>query len=101
MKNFSLLLLLLFAIVSCKNPETKTNTDNTADDESARVNKFFDQSYDEAVDRDPERQTYLGIKKDYFKWTDRSDAHAMEENEINKRELEFLHKNFDFSKLDE
>jgi uncharacterized protein (DUF885 family) len=101
MKKFSILALVVVAIASCKNPEPNNTMNNKTDDESALVNKFLDQSYDEAVDRDPERQTYLGIKKDYFKWTDHSDAHAIEENEINKRELEFLHKNFDFSKLDD
>jgi uncharacterized protein (DUF885 family) len=68
--------------------------------ESNRVNIFFDSCYEGGISRDPERQTYLGIKTGYSKWTDRSDQHLINENEIIKGELGLLHKNFDFAKLD-
>jgi len=103
MRRINLLLIILFcSIVSCKRKqEQKKITPEEVTEESKRVNAFFDNSYDEAVDRDPERQTSLGIKKDYSEWTDRSDQHAQKENDITKSELDFLHKNFDYDKLDE
>src|SRR6185369_6442836 len=69
--------------------------------ESRKANDFFDKSYDAAVDRDPERQTTLGIKKDYGKWTDRSDAFAIQEMEIAKQELDQLHLSIDIEKLND
>lgn len=105
MNKTNLLLLAYFciALLSCKhkNMEQKKFTAEEIAAESKRVNAFLDSSYDESVNRDPERQTFLGIKKDYDKWTDRSDEHAQKENEITKNELDLLHKNFDFDKLDE
>ena len=90
------------AFVSCQRKQEQNKiTQEEMTDESKRANLFFDKSYDEAVDRDPERQTELGIKKDYALWTDRSDAHAISENAITKKELDLLHKNFDYNKLDE
>ena len=42
-------------------------------EESKRVNTYFDRMFDEYVDRHPQYQTYLGIKKDYDKWDDNSE----------------------------
>src|SRR5262245_16695537 len=69
--------------------------------ESLRLNTFLDSVYDEDVKRDPERQTFLGLKMNYDAWTDRSDAHALAENEITRAELDRMLKGFDFDKLDE
>jgi uncharacterized protein (DUF885 family) len=95
-------IILICSAVSCKQKQQqKKITPEEITEESKRVNAFFDNSYDEAVSRDPERQTTLGIKKDYSEWTDRSDEFARKENEITKSELDFLHKSFDYDKLDE
>ena len=40
------------------------------DSESKKLNSYFDKIFDEYVDRHPEYQSYLGIKKDYDKWDD-------------------------------
>ena len=40
------------------------------DSESKKLNNYFDKIFDEYVDRHPEYQSYLGIKKDYDKWDD-------------------------------
>lgn len=103
MRKLTLLFVVTFlAFVSCKlKQEQNKITPEEMADESKRANQFFDKSYDDAVGRDPERQTSLGIKKDYSSWTDRSDEHAIAENTIAKNELDFLHKNFDYNKLDE
>ncbi|MBP6334905.1 MAG: DUF885 domain-containing protein [Bacteroidia bacterium] len=70
-------------------------------EESAKANTFFDRAFDANVDRDPEQQTYLAIKKDYGKWTDRSDAFSISENAITISELEELRKTINYDKLDE
>jgi uncharacterized protein (DUF885 family) len=69
--------------------------------ESKRLNEWFDKVFDEAVDRSPVWQAYLGIKKDYDKWDDDSEAKAIKELNITKANLQFLKNNFDYSKLDE
>jgi uncharacterized protein (DUF885 family) len=46
-------------------------------------------------------QSILGIKKDYDKWTDISDAHAQQELEITKNDLDSLHKQINIDALDE
>ena len=92
------------ALISCNQDAKKDEKIITSEsilEESKLVNAFFDNSYDEAVNRNPERQTYLGIKKDYDQWTDRSDEFAKKELEITKSELDQLHKKFDYNKLDE
>jgi len=69
--------------------------------ESKKANAFFNQSFDDAVDRNPEQQTYLAIKKDYGKWTSRSDSFAVAENEIFNDELKRLRATINYEKLDE
>ncbi|HRH64829.1 MAG TPA: DUF885 domain-containing protein [Bacteroidia bacterium] len=69
--------------------------------ESVKANDFFDKSFDASVSRNPEHQTYLGIKKDYGKWADHSDEFATKENEIVRQELDSLRKTIDFDLLDE
>ena len=104
MKKFkrSLILLSVAFFISCgqSKDQTKATSEEMAA-ESLRANAFFDKSYEEELNRDPERQTYLGIKKNYDKWTDRSDENAKKEIDIVAGELDFLRKNFDFNKLDE
>jgi len=97
--------LILLAIVSCgdkqKSSDKKTFSPEEIAAESKKANEFFDRVFDAAVDRDPVRQSYLGIKKDYSKWTDISDEHDQKELEITKSNLDSLYKNFDIEKLDE
>lgn len=67
--------------------------------ESARLNAHFEKTFMDAVMRSPQFQTYLGIKKDYGKWNDNSEANAEKELQITKDELVALHA-FDFDALD-
>lgn len=69
--------------------------------ESEKVSAFFDRVFDEAVDRYPEWQTYLGIKKDYGEWSDRSDERAKEDLEITMANLAELKETIDYDALDE
>ncbi|MGB3946530.1 MAG: DUF885 domain-containing protein [Bacteroidia bacterium] len=69
--------------------------------ESKKANAFFDRVFDSRVDRDPNFQTRLGIKKDYDKWTDINDAHAQKELEFTKVYLDSLHQLINKDALDE
>ncbi len=69
--------------------------------QSQKVNKFFDSIFDNELSRDPQRQTRLGIKTDYDKWTDISDEHDQKELEFVKADLEALHKTFSMDMMDE
>ena len=64
-----------------------TPTQRAIEQESAKANAIFDRHYDDYVDRHPEDQTYLGIKKDYGEWDDSSEAAKLYELEITKRNL--------------
>lgn len=56
-------------------------------DQSAALNAFFD-AYDKAqLARSPQRQSYRGIKTDYDKWDDASDAAELREHEEEQRWL--------------
>ncbi len=58
--------------------------------ESTRAMQLYDTIYDEAVDRDPVWQTYLGIKKDYDKWNDYSEQFQLAELNHTKANLKRL-----------
>jgi uncharacterized protein (DUF885 family) len=87
-----------------------TNTNSTATSEqvatapiaeateSARLATFFQQSFDDDVANSPIWQSYLGIKDDYSKWDDMSDAASQVEIEkITQRLVQA--KQFDTSQL--
>ena len=67
--------------------------------EPDKANAFFDRVFDEQVARYPERQTNLGIKRDYGKWNDTSDAVAERELDITKANLAWLKESIDYEKL--
>jgi uncharacterized protein (DUF885 family) len=69
--------------------------------ESQRLNEWFDKVFDEAVDRSPVWQSYLGIKKDYDKWDDNSEYNALKELQITRTNLQFLKDSFAYNKLDD
>lgn len=99
--------LAIIILFSCGRGKEQASSDKktfTAEEiktQSAKANKFFDSVFDADVSRDPQRQSYLGIKKDYDKWTDISDEHARKELEFVKADLEALHKQFTLDALDE
>ena len=53
---------------------TTETTAGAVQTESQRLAKFFQESFDEDVSSSPIWQSYLGIKDDYDKWDDVSDA---------------------------
>jgi len=94
-KILSFIMLLQLMIINTTMAQDATAT------ESKRLNEWFDKVFDEAVDRSPIWQSYLGIKKDYDKWDDDSEAKAFKELSITKANLQFLKNNFDYNLLDE
>lgn len=59
-------------------------------DEDARLDAFFERVWQREIDRNPVRQSQLGIKRDQDKWNDVSEAHAIESLELLKRDLAAL-----------
>jgi uncharacterized protein (DUF885 family) len=103
---FSIICLSSTIIFSCgDNKESatdkKTFSDEEVTSESKKANDFFDRVYDAGVDRDPQAQSRLGIKKDYDKWSDISDEHAQKELEIVKMDLDSLHQLIKYDALDD
>ncbi|MDQ8204113.1 DUF885 domain-containing protein [Pelagicoccus sp. SDUM812003] len=92
---------LLFLFASACSPWLNARSDDDQRlSESEKANAFFDRVFEEAVARYPEWQTYLGIKTDYGKWNDNSDAFAKESLEITKENLRELRSTIDYEKLD-
>ncbi|EDY84776.1 conserved hypothetical protein [Verrucomicrobiia bacterium DG1235] len=68
--------------------------------ESERLDSFFSRTYQEDLSRSPMSQTYRGIKTDYDKWNDISEAASLEDYEIDLVRKEEL-AGFDRAKLSE
>ena len=58
--------------------------------ESDKLNAYLDKKFDEYVDRHPEYQTYLGIKKNYDRWDDISPRVQEAELKVSRRSLQWL-----------
>jgi len=69
--------------------------------ESKKVNDFLDEKYDEAVSRNPEQASSLGLKTGYDSWSDRSDENADNELKIAKTNLDSLKNIFNLESLNE
>ncbi len=69
----------------------QSTADNIAIDKtttaSEQANALFDTLFNEGVQRNPVRQTYLGIKTDYDKWQDFSEENSAKELAIAKTNL--------------
>ncbi len=92
-------LLLLVAALLCLSA-CRQVTEEQIVAESSKANAFFEKIFNESVDRSPMYQTMLGIKKDYDKWDDLSEAFAQKEHEIDKQNLEALRLEIDYARLD-
>lgn len=68
--------------------------------ESARAAELFERAFQDTVDRNPEFQTALGIKKDYGAWNDRSDAREIDDLARRLGFLAELKRTIDFDQLD-
>ena len=69
--------------------------------ESARLNAWFEEKFEQQVMRSPTFQTFLGRKTNYDKWNDESDARAIEDHALRMAALEEMRTSFDFDALDD
>ncbi|KGJ87800.1 DUF885 domain-containing protein [Colwellia psychrerythraea] len=74
-------------------------SEKTAPTASEQANTLFDTIFKQGVQRNPIRQTYLGIKTDYDKWNDLSEENAAKELAIAKENLALI-KAIDVNTLD-
>jgi len=102
MRKFLLTLACVMVFLqACDAPkEPKVNT-NEISTETKKANEFFERVFSERIDRSPQFQTSLGIKKDYSSWDDPSDEARLNELEITKKELETLKSTINYDALDE
>ncbi|MFT7149831.1 MAG: hypothetical protein ACI82Q_001691, partial [Nonlabens sp.] len=89
-KSAFLLLLLSIWMHGCSAPIEKVYTDVEIASASKKANDFFEKNFNEAIDRSPMSQGFLGIKTDNDKWDDASDANSDNEFEIVKKDLQYL-----------
>jgi uncharacterized protein (DUF885 family) len=89
--------LTLFAAASAP---AKTFTPDEIAAESKRANEFFDKCFDEFVAHHPQTAARLGIKSDYDKWDDISDAQATADLAAELANVATLKRDFDFNVLD-
>lgn len=102
--SFFITLAALLLGLSCQNEASQQKKQamqkQVIETESKRLTTWLNEVYDAEVDRHPAKQAYLGIKKRYDSWNDISDAFAVEEIEILKRQLAQMKADFDLTKLD-
>ena len=69
--------------------------------ESAKANAFFERVFDETVARSPMTMTQLGMKTDYDKWDDLSEARELEDFELGVRQFAELKRTINYDLLDD
>ena len=69
--------------------------------ESAKANAFFELVFDETVARSPMFMTQLGMKTDYDKWDDLSEARELEDFERGEKQLGELKRTIHYDLLDD
>ncbi|MFN7056955.1 DUF885 domain-containing protein [Hyphomonas sp.] len=68
--------------------------------ESARLNAWFEQKFDEMLAREPMRQTTLGMRDRYGEWNDPSPEFEAESLAIQQANVAEMRALFDYDKLD-
>ena len=76
-------------------------TASEAQAESAKANAFFERVFDENAARSPMFMTQLGMKTDYDKWDDLSEARELEDFELGVKQLAELKRTIRFDLLDD
>jgi len=69
--------------------------------ESAKANAFFERVFDENVARSPMFMTQLGMKTDYDKWDDLSEARELEDFELGVKQFAELKRTINYDLLDD
>ncbi len=97
MKFRTLIVLIGCAMLVCA---ARAYTSEEIVAESAKANAYFERVYKEFLDRHPQIQSQLGIKKDYDKWEDQSEAAGVKEFAINAANLAELKTTINYDALD-
>ena len=97
MRNFIIAGTILLQVATAS---AKTYTPEQVAAESKRANEFFDKSFDEFVARHPQFASQLGLKTDYDKWDDISDAQAVADLATQLSNLARLKRDFDLAAVD-
>lgn len=96
---------ILSVIAACGPSEPSQTVTTVAENvvetaaQEARLNAFFEDQFNKQVARSPMTQTYLGIKTDYDKWDDPSDAFAQESLQLQRDAIAEMRESFDFDTL--
>lgn len=91
---------MLFILAACTEPPLESSAEpDVSVNENVRIKAFFERTYQEDLTSSPETMSRRGIKIDYDKWNDRSEAEADRKAALRKARLEEL-KAFDFNALD-
>jgi uncharacterized protein (DUF885 family) len=72
----------------------------SSSEESARLADFFEQAFTRDLARSPMLQTSIGIRDDYDKWDDLSEANQQRSVQLARQDLAHLRQRFDPAKLD-
>lgn len=105
MRLFLLSTSVLAIIMGCTPSEPAQNATTTTQAAEkpagleAQLNAFFEDQFNKEVARSPMTQTYLGIKTDYDKWDDPSDAYAQESLRLQREAVKEMKASFDFDAL--
>ncbi|WP_190277633.1 DUF885 domain-containing protein [Adhaeribacter rhizoryzae] len=91
---------LALLLIACNQQKTKVYSATEKASETKQLNDFFERNFQEMLARNPEYESFVGGKKNYDQWTDRSDEHARQELEITKANLAAMRNNFDYAALD-
>ncbi|MDT9599116.1 DUF885 domain-containing protein [Sphingosinicella rhizophila] len=78
-------------------PPAAAQTSRNAED--ARLLAFLDKAFDEAVATSPQTQTSLGLKSDYGKLDDYTDAYAQRMLALSEAQVQRMKAQFDFDRL--
>lgn len=94
-------ILFACAVAACAVWPAQAATELEIKAESTKANAFFDRVFEEGLARSPMFMTQLGMKKDYDKWDDISEARSLEDLMITVRQLEELKRTVNFDLLDD
>ncbi len=94
-----LLFACLAAALAAWPARAATTAEITA--ESAKANAFFERVFDENVARSPMTMTQLGMKTDYDKWDDLSEARELEDFELGVKQFAELKRTINYDLLDD
>lgn len=97
MSKFLTLFLPLFLVLGACSPKY---TAEQREEETKKLNAFFEETFKEGLDRYPTYQTYVGLKTNYDKLNNETEEYDLESLEISKQNLKKL-KKFDYDKLTE